>query len=143
MGRYMAKSGLCPGLVLCSSAARTRETLDIVIKELEREPKIKIEDRLYLASAGQILRRLRELPEKAEDVLLIGHNPGMHELAFRLASGSQGGNPGEGPGKSLARLHQKFPTCALASYRIGAPWKSFEAGDVELTAFVTPSDLED
>src|SRR5215469_17160990 len=72
-------------LVLCSSARRTRETLDLVITEFSPRPRIMIEDELYLASAAGLAKRLRRLAAGDTNILVIGHNPGLHELAVALA----------------------------------------------------------
>jgi phosphohistidine phosphatase len=92
IGRYLREHGIEPELVLCSSSARTRETLARIglSGELERD--------LYGASASELLARLRALPPSLESVLLIGHNPGMHDLALALT-----GEP-----------RDKYPTGALA-----------------------------
>jgi len=134
MGRHMARNGVIPDLILCSSATRTRQTLDLLVKELTGSPRIEIEERLYLASSGQILRRLRELPEKAETLLLIAHNPGIHEFAAQLAAAS--------PGALRDRLYQKYPTGAWTSFRLKASWRNFGAEDAELLGFVTPAEVK-
>ena len=73
------------GHILCSSAVRTRQTLD-QIKALFADVPLTFLDELYLASAGELLKIINEL-QSPEDVLLIGHNEGISELASELSAG--------------------------------------------------------
>jgi phosphohistidine phosphatase len=72
------------GHILCSSAVRTRQTLD-QIKELFADVPVTFLNELYLASAGELLKIINEL-QSPEDVLLIGHNEGISELASELSA---------------------------------------------------------
>src|SRR5262245_44601166 len=72
-------------LVLCSSARRTRETMELVVAAFPAAPLSVLEDELYEASKGELTDRLRRLDEEIGNVLLIGHNPGLHELAMAIA----------------------------------------------------------
>ena len=92
IGAYLREHDIGPELVLCSSAARTRETLERVGLTGQ------IEDALYGAGASALLARLHEVPDEVASVMLIGHNPGMRQLAVDLAG-----------------LDDKFPTAALAT----------------------------
>jgi phosphohistidine phosphatase len=65
--------------------------------------------------------------------MVIGHNPGLHDLALDLA--------GAGDERQLARLHNKFPTGALAALGIADTWKSLSPGSATLTVLVVPRDL--
>lgn len=85
LGRLMVKERLIPDLVLCSTATRTRETLDGVLEEVEAD-KVDYLDRLYNADYDTLLGALRELGEEPESVLIVAHNPGIHTLAARLAN---------------------------------------------------------
>jgi phosphohistidine phosphatase len=120
-------------LVLCSSALRTRETMELVLSEFAAPPRILIEDVLYLASAAVLARRLRRLAETDDEVLLIGHNPGLHELAVTLAA------PGSPGYRSLAE--GKFPTTAWATLRIGSAWSAIEGSRHALLDYATPKSL--
>ena len=81
---HLARSGLAPDLVLCSSALRARQTFDLIARAL-KPPRVIVERALYEAGPRRLLRYLRELPESAQCVLLVGHNPALHELALTLA----------------------------------------------------------
>ena len=85
MADFLAKLDPAPELVLCSTAVRTRETLDLILPALKPQPTVTYEDRLYLAAATELIERLRKVRKDTGCVLLIGHNPGLHELGARLA----------------------------------------------------------
>ena len=133
IGRYLAEREVRPDLVLCSPSLRTRETLEVVEKALGTDLPVEFEDELYLASEGDLQARIERVPDDAASVLLVGHNPGVAELALRLAV--------RGDPDALAELHRKFPTGALAELRIHSQrWRQFARG-CELIGFVTPKQL--
>ncbi len=80
-------AGARPDLVLCSSAVRTRETWEIASRAWEALPPVLIEDGLYLAEPQALLARLRGLSSTIGHVWVVGHNPGLHDLAAELAQG--------------------------------------------------------
>jgi phosphohistidine phosphatase len=123
-----------PTLVLCSSARRTRETFEAVAPALGDDVELHVEPDLYGASGGELLERIRTLPEEAMSVMVIGHNPGMEDLATMLA--------GRGVGGSLDRMAMKFPTGALARLTVPVRWRELAAGDATLVAYVVPRELE-
>ena len=83
--RYLQDHPIAPKHILCSSAVRTRQTLD-QIKALFADVPVTFLDELYLASAGELLKIINAL-QSPEDVLLIGHNEGISELASELSAG--------------------------------------------------------
>jgi len=122
-------------LVLCSSARRTRETLDLVLDEFSPPPRTLIEDELYLASREKLAARLGRLDARDANVMLIGHNPGLHELAVALAD--------ENSPAFLALASGKFPTAACVSFRVPADWSVLGSSRHELIGYVTPESLAD
>ncbi|MEU8584559.1 SixA phosphatase family protein [Streptomyces abikoensis] len=130
-GRWLAGSGVTPELALCSTAARTRETWKLAVSELPERPRTVYEDRMYEASLGELIALLNEVSDEVADLVLIGHNPGMHALADALA--------GEADGDLLARMNRSgFPTAAVAVLTFSGSWKSVEHGVGRLVAFWTP-----
>jgi phosphohistidine phosphatase len=127
---HLRREGIAPSLVLCSSARRTRQTLERVIPALDASD-VSIEDGLYGASSGGLLERLREVPEDLESVMLVGHQPAIQELALDLA----------GDGAELARVRAKFPTAALATLLFAGEWSELAPGSAELVAYVKPKEL--
>jgi len=119
-----------PELVLCSPAARTRETLELLRPALGSST-VSVEEHLYAASSEELLARIRAVPETVASVMLIGHNPGLHRLAIALASA----------GDDLERLEAKFPTAALATLALPVQWRRSGPGAATLSAYVVPRQL--
>jgi phosphohistidine phosphatase len=122
-----------PVLVLCSSALRTRQTLEHILPAFATPPQILVEDGLYLTSALALRNRIAEVADAIGSLLVIGHNPGLHELALAFAAGAAP--------RLTARLAGKFPTGALTTFRLDAPWRAIPVAPIELVAYVTPADL--
>ena len=136
MRRAMRELGLVPDVVLVSTARRTMQTLE-ALEPWDETPIIEPTDALYLATAAQILGLLRQVAETVRSVLLIAHNPGLHDLAIMLA-----GKP-HGPNRSSAiqRLTSAYPTGALAEFSLPGPWSQLGVGGGVLVRFMTPRDL--
>jgi phosphohistidine phosphatase len=132
VAKHLVQLGIEPELVLCSSAQRTRETLELVRPALGATTSVVLEGELYAATADQLVERLHAVPDGVASVLLIGHNPGLQDLALLLASA----------GAELARLEAKFPTAALATLALPkGTWKELSETDAVLAAFVVPKQL--
>jgi phosphohistidine phosphatase len=132
IAKYMRRKNIRPAFVLCSSSLRTRQTLEAIEPSLGKSPSVELEPQLYAASEGELLERLQALPESVDSVMLIGHNPGLHELARLLAAG----------GAELPRLEQKFPTGALVTLVLDSEsWAALGPGDGELVDYVVPRQL--
>jgi phosphohistidine phosphatase len=122
-------------LVLCSSALRTRQTLDLALAELAPRPRIALEDELYLASREKLMRRLRRLDERDANIILIAHNPGLHDLAIALAD--------KHSANYQTLKSSKFPTGACASFRVTGGWSALGLSRYELIGYFTPESLAD
>jgi phosphohistidine phosphatase len=132
MAKYVRRQRLRPALVLCSPSLRTRQTLEAIAPSLGGDASISVEPGLYAAEMNEILAQLRTTPDAVGSVLVIGHNPGLHELALALAS----------RGADLPRLRAKFPTGALAVLAAGCEaWGALEPGGAELVDYVVPEQL--
>lgn len=127
---YLESRNVQVDLVLCSTAVRTRQTLDLIMPALG-DPPVEFEDELYGASDDELIDRLRRVPDSARSVMAIGHNPGMHDLALRLAAA----------GERLPQLAAKFPTAALATLELGGEtWAECDR-DARLADYVVPREL--
>ncbi len=141
IAKWLADEGIRPALVLCSSAQRTRETLDLLAEALGRQVPIHIEPELYLADASALLARLRRIPREIPSVLVIAHNPGLQELVAELADAA-----GAASGATRDRIDRKFPTAALARFRLKLDdWRTLSldapSGMIKLLTVITPADL--
>ena len=138
MGAEIAALGLRPDIILCSSAVRTRETLALVLPALsDPPPAVVYDDAIYMAAPSDLLAALRGLAPRdpaPQTVMVVGHNPGMEELAEMLVGG--------GDEQSLELMDEKFPTCALAVFAFDAKgWADVAPGTGTLTRFLTPAQL--
>ena len=107
MGRLLATYDAPPGLILCSSAQRARETLAGVLPHLGATYRVEVEEQLYTFDTAPVSDRLRQVPKAESSVLLIGHNPALENLTAELSV--------DGTPSALRQLTTKFPTCALAT----------------------------
>jgi phosphohistidine phosphatase len=131
----MRDLGLLPDLVLVSPAKRTMETLE-ALEPWDDTPLFEPLDALYLADEKQLLATLREVAETVRSVLLIGHNPGMHDVALTIARGRPAG-------EAMRALAKGYPTGALAEFTLAGPWRETGPGAGRLVRFVTPKSLEE
>ena len=136
MARYLRKSDYHVELILCSPSARTTQTAELVLQELDGE--VDYRDNLYLAEAAKIVAAVRGAPVQVTHLMVVGHNPGLEATATLLAR-----EPVRR--KERARheaLEEKFPTCALAilDFDVGR-WRDVAQGGGKLKDFVRPKDL--
>ena len=135
MREAMRDLGLAPDVILVSTAKRTMETLE-ALEPWDDTPLVEPMDSLYLGNPMQLIAALHGVAETVRSVLLIGHNPGLHDLALTLA----------GPhaiGSEAARaLAAGFPTGALAEFVVAGSWWDLREGGARLVRFLTPRMLE-
>jgi phosphohistidine phosphatase len=132
IARHLREQDLEPQLVLCSTARRARETLERIQPALGAAT-VELEHDLYAASADALLERLRRVPDGVASVMLIGHNPGLQDLALDLARSP----------RTVGELATKFPTAALATLEVPASnWHELDHETAEIVAFVRPRDLD-
>lgn len=132
MGEKLAELGFSPELILCSPARRTRQTFEhIKAKLINPGCQVRFDDAMYLANASDLADIVRQRGGSARNLLLIGHNPGVHGLAMMLS--------GSGDALTLAKLAEKFPTAALAVLSFDcAHWRDIKPGMGRLETFMTP-----
>jgi phosphohistidine phosphatase len=128
MAIKLREERLVPELILCSTAARARETLEGMVPVWNAAPQVILQDRLYHASSSELVDSVRELGETCSRVLVVGHNPGMEQLAS------------EWSGRSV-----RFPTAAIAWFESDqASWNGLETGlSLSMMALWRPRDLPD
>jgi phosphohistidine phosphatase len=84
MGALVREHGLIPDVVISSDAVRARLTAEAVVEAARYAGEILLDRRLYMAGPADILSLLRTVGEKAETVMIVGHNPGLEELVAQL-----------------------------------------------------------
>lgn len=126
---------LAPSLVLCSPSRRTRMTWRALSQAISEPPRLLFPEELYGASAKDLADCIARNARGSAEILVIGHNPGMHDFALSLAGAGDDSD-------QFARLQRKFSTAALATFNISAPsWDDLLAAGGDLTGFVTPKQL--
>lgn len=135
VGAYLARRRMVPGLVLTSSAKRVLETLDLVCAGWQTKPTVRKLKSLYLATPREMLRRLQAIGREPDCVMLVGHNPGIADLANWLCS--------HGKAEHRADLARKFPTGAVAVIEFDVEdWADADAESGHLIDFATPKQIE-
>ena len=128
-GHWLAEHVGRPDLVLCSTSVRTRQTWALAA---EAEPdvlgpaSVRFEQAIYEAWSDTLLSLVRGLPSEVTTAVLVGHGPGLPDLADRLNRGS-----GSGP---LAA----FKTSAIAVFGVTGSWDALDPGTATLSAFALP-----
>ncbi|MEQ9447435.1 MAG: histidine phosphatase family protein, partial [Rhodospirillaceae bacterium] len=137
MSRYISKNGITIDRVYCSAAQRTRQTYAL-IKEPLGKAKVTFRSNLYLIDAGDLIGFISKIPDKFESAMIVGHNPGIHMAALRLAAAAADGHD-----EALAAMTRKFPTGALCTLEFNVThWQNAARESGTLTAFVRPRFLD-
>jgi phosphohistidine phosphatase len=109
MAAHLADLGFTPDLVLVSPAARTRETWAAAEPHFP-QARAQFDRELYHADSGAIRHAAARAGATVRTVMVIGHNPGLQELAVRLLT------EGHSPASLVSRATRQFPTAAAAVF---------------------------
>ena len=132
MAAHLRRAKITFDLVLCSTAVRAKQTLEPIAKAI-KPPRVVFESRIYGVAQPELLKDLRGLPETVECALMIGHNPGLHDLALALADT-----------KSCNRLppaEGKFPTGAMAAFCFDGAWQELRSNGATVLSFTSPKEI--
>jgi len=134
IGAYIVHHGLIPQRVIVSTAARARATCELVAVGFGASPSVVNDKRLYEASPQAILKIIQECKPEVHTLMIVGHNPGLQELAILLiASGNL---------EARQRLNEKFPTAGLLVIDFALDdWARVHAHAGRLDHFVSPRSL--
>ncbi len=133
LAAHLKGEGVAWDRVLCSSARRAEESAAFLAAAMETPPELDVRQELYLAGAESLLMQLRDLPGTANDVLLVGHNPGLHALTRFLV--------GRGGGNLARRAARDCPPGAIAIFTCECEaWADLGPDQTALRAFLTPND---
>lgn len=133
LGAHLKERGVRPDLILCSTALRTRETLDNLLNQLDANGcDIRHEDRLYLCGPNEMLNALYQIPDDKTSVMMVAHNPGVSELALALAK--------KGHEEKLQVLKNgAYPTAAMTAFDFDVDsWGLISDDTAWLVDFVIP-----
>jgi phosphohistidine phosphatase len=120
-GRWLAANVGPIDLAVVSPAVRTRSTWELVAAELAVPPPARFDERMYAASGGTLLTVVRDLSDELETVVLVGHNPGLEDLASTLTG---------------RWVH--LPTSAIAVLSVSGAWSAVGESTAELRASGRP-----
>ena len=126
LSKYIQKHSISFDLILSSPSERTQSTLDLVLSSLNPIPSTIFKESIYHASASALSQLIKEQDEEINNVLVIGHNPGLHILTESLTD------------ESII----KFPTCAFAKLTNFNRWKDLDAGILNCESLITPRELK-
>jgi phosphohistidine phosphatase len=130
IGAYMAHHGLLPDLALVSPATRAQETWELMAPAFAKPPRLKTDERLYSATPERLIGIIGET-DKARALLIIGHNPTLHEVALRLIA--------SGDVEIREQLNEKLPTSGLVVIDLPLDdWSLVHAHAGRLERFVSP-----
>jgi phosphohistidine phosphatase len=130
IGAYMARHGLVPDFALVSPAGRAQQTWTLVAASFAKPPKPATDERIYNATADKLMSVLSE-PRSAQAVLVIGHNPGLHDLALELIA--------SGDVEARERVTEQLPTSGLVVLDLAFDdWQFLHPHSARLERFVSP-----
>lgn len=125
LSEYIQKHSISFDLVLSSPSERTQSTIDLVMSSLDPIPSSNSKECIYHASVSSLIQLITEQDDEINNLLIIGHNPGLHILTETLTN------------ESIV----KFPTCAFAKITNFNHWKDVDAGILTLESVITPKEL--
>ena len=125
LSEYIQKHNITFDLVLSSPSERTQSTLDLVLSSLDYFPTTTLKESIYHASPSSLTQLIKEQGNEINNLLVIGHNPGLHILTEQLTN------------QSIV----KFPTCAFAKITNFNHWRDIDTGILNLESLITPKEL--
>ena len=127
MGAFLGRAGRTPGLILCSSAVRTRKTLQRATKAGEWDCEVEYRDELYTGNPRHVLGVIREVSKRVDSLMVVGHETAMSETTSLI----------------IGQGNLRFPTAAVACIEVEIRrWKDLGPGTGRLLFLVPPRLLE-
>jgi phosphohistidine phosphatase len=125
VGDYLRAQAITIDTVLCSSAARARQTLELLkLDDQLSSARVEVADRFYNAGTDTLINAVRELPDDCYVALLVGHAPGAPALVYELTDHATS-NP-----EAVAAIESRFPAAALAQLEFEGDWSKFDSGSL-------------
>ena len=128
-GRWLASHAPTPQVVLVSSATRAQQTWELASQEWPAAPDPVTEPRIYEASVPDLRAVVGALSPEADVAVLVGHNPGLEQLAAELGR--------SGDAAAMTRMRAKYPTSGIAILQVPGGWRELLVG-AELSSFAVP-----
>jgi phosphohistidine phosphatase len=125
VGDYLQSQGITVDTVLCSSAARARQTLDLLKLDDQLDPdRVEIAERFYNAGTDTLINAVRELSDDCQVALLIGHAPGAPGVVYELT------DPTTSTPEAVSAIEGRFPAAALAQLDLEGDWPEIEVASL-------------
>ncbi|MFN3892440.1 MAG: SixA phosphatase family protein [Beijerinckiaceae bacterium] len=135
VARFLQRHGLTPDHAIASDSRRTRETLELAAAAFDPAPAIQLDASLYLAEPAAILKAIHAVPAATRTLLVVGHNPGIADLALALTE--------RGDGADVRRLAASFPTAAIAVIDLDCAWPAVAEPGGRLERFILAKPLRE
>jgi len=130
IGAYMARHGLVPDLALVSPATRAQETWTLLAAAFAKTPRVVNDERIYNANPEKLMGVIAET-RGTPSLLIVGHNPGIHDLAVQLIA--------SGDVEAREQVTEKLPTSGLVVIELAFDdWSRLHAHAGRLERFVSP-----
>ncbi|HLL62124.1 MAG TPA: histidine phosphatase family protein [Propionibacteriaceae bacterium] len=130
LGRLLVQRALRPDLVLCSTAARTRETWERAHAVGATAGEVRLVRGIYHAWVPELVRLLRQTPDDVATVLLLGHSPGIPDLVEHVCIRTDSAD--------WVQLDQKYPTSGVAVVNVPVSWRELGSSTADLVTFAIP-----
>jgi len=135
IGSHLKENSHEVDTILCSTSNRTKQTAEYTTEAYGRDVDINFESTLYLATPETILNELYALDDSINSAMVIGHNPGLHQLSILLS--------GSGDKKKFREMRSNFPPPSLVIFEIDSDkWSDVRIQSGKLIDFVTGKDLK-
>jgi phosphohistidine phosphatase len=133
VGDYLRTQGITVDTVLCSSAARARQTLELLnLDDQLDHDRVEIAERFYNAGADTLINAVRELPDDCHVALLVGHAPGAPGVVYELT------DPTTSTPEAVSAIEGRFPAAALARLEFDSEWSGVENGSLVCVRLPAP-----
>lgn len=129
IGQWLAQRRIAADRVVVSPARRARQTWDLAAVELGRAAAPVLDERIYRNTVEDLLEIVRETAAEVTTLVIVGHNPGIQDLAIAL-------DDGRGDDAGRRELTTKYRTGGVAVFDISGPWS--EVRSATLTDFAAP-----
>jgi phosphohistidine phosphatase len=135
LGAYMADRDLIPDLALVSPAVRAQQTWTLAAAAFKHAPRVVTDPRIYNATTERLLAVITDTPETVRSVVVVGHNPGLHDVAVQLIA--------SGDASARALLNDRLPTAGLVVIALAIEhWARIAPRSGKLECFVSPRLLD-
>jgi phosphohistidine phosphatase len=131
VGRWLSTAAVVPDRVVVSTALRVRQTWETAAEQLDADPEVVADPRVYDNTPDDLLAIIHETPDQVGTLFLVGHNPSLAELALGLDDGA-------GDHAARAELMRAYPTSGIAWFDVETPWRKLKPGGATVTSFVAP-----